>query len=202
MENREAIAAILEDCENVFAEEVLTDNASGQARRVAGRFALVAAAGELATQWGVTGWQPGESMTAAITCFKAWVDGYGGQENKEERDMLAQVRRFLEAHTDRFVLIDRASDSHAPKTLNRAGYRKPATDGLSEYLVLPETFKTEVCKGFNYRDVFKLLSGKGYVKSDGGRNLFSRASLPLEGRVRVAHILPSIWGDDEDGSIL
>ncbi len=202
LKNREAIPAMLKDCEKAFAESVLTDNASGQAQRVAGRFALVAAAGELATQWGVTGWQPGESMTAAMTCFKAWVDGYGGQENKEERDMLAQVRRFLEAHTDRFVLIDRASDSHAPKTLNRAGYRKPATDGLSEYLVLPETFKTEVCKGFNYRDVFKLLSGKGYVKSDGGRNLFSRASLPLEGRVRVAHILPSIWGDDEDGSIL
>jgi len=199
LQNREAIPAMLKDCEKAFAESVLTDNASGQARRVAGRFALVAAAGELATQWGVTGWQPGESMTAAITCFKAWLAGYGGEGNKEEREMLAQVRRFLEAHTDRFVLIDRASDSHAPKTLNRAGYRKPANDGLAEYLVLPETFKTEVCKGFDYRDVFKLLSGKGYVRSDAGRNLFSRANLPLEGRVRVAHILPSIWGDDEDG---
>ncbi|MCP5291909.1 MAG: DUF927 domain-containing protein [Burkholderiales bacterium] len=197
LQNRQAIPAMLENCQKVFAQEVLTDNASGQARRVAGRFALVAAGGELATKWGITGWQPGESMTAAITCFKAWVDGYGGQENKEERDMLAQVRRFLEAHTDRFVLIDRASDSHAPKTLNRAGYRKPANDGLAEYLVLPETFRAEVCKGFDYRDVFKLLSSKGYVKSDGGRNLFSRASLPLEGRVRVAHILPSIWGDDD-----
>src|SRR5690606_25099198 len=98
LKNREAIPAMLKDCEKAFAESVLTDNASGQARRVAGRFALVAAAGELATQWGVTGWPPGESMTAAITCFKAWLSGYGGEGNKEEREMLAQVRRFLEAH--------------------------------------------------------------------------------------------------------
>lgn len=199
MKNREAIPAMLKDCEKAFAESVLTDKASGQARRVAGRFALVAAAGELATQWGVTGWPPGESMTAAITCFKAWLSGYGGEGNKEEREMLAQVRRFLEAHTDRFVLIDRASDSHAPKTLNRAGYRKPANDGLAEYLVLPETFKTEVCKGFNYRDVAKLLIGKGCMRPGDGKNLLPKVDLPHEGRVRAFHILPSIWSDDDDG---
>ncbi|MCP5245953.1 MAG: DUF927 domain-containing protein [Burkholderiales bacterium] len=202
LQNREAIPAMLKDCEKVFAEEVLTDNASGQARRVAGRFALVAAAGELATQWGVTGWQQWEAMKAAITCFKAWLDGYGGETNKEERNMLAQVRRFLEANFDRFVLIDRAEDTHAPKTLNRAGYRKPANDGLAEFLILPETFKSEICKGFNYRDVAKLLVSKGYmVPGDGGRPQH-KVNLPHEGWMRVFHILPSIWGDNDDGNIL
>ncbi len=196
LQNRQAIPAMLKDCEKVFAEEVLTDNASGQARRVAGRFALVAAAGELATQWGVTGWQQWEAMKAAITCFKAWLDGYGGETNKEERDMLAQVRRFLEANFDRFVLIDRAEDTHAPKTLNRAGYRKPANDGLAEYLVLPETFKSEICKGFNYRDVAKLLVSKGYMVSGKGRELGHKVNLPHEGWMYVFHILPSIWGDE------
>ena len=86
LENRQAIPAMLKDCEKVFSEEVLTGNASGQARRVAGRFALVAAAGELATQWGATGWQQWEAMKAAITCFKAWLAGYGGEGNKEERE--------------------------------------------------------------------------------------------------------------------
>lgn len=202
LENRQAIPAMLKDCEKVFAEEVLTDSASGQARRVAGRVALVAAAGELATQWGITGWQQWEAMKAAITCFKAWLDGYGGEANKEERDMLAQVRRFLEANFDRFVLIDRAEDTHAPKTLNRAGYRKPANDGLAEYFIFPETFKSEICKGFNYRDVAKLLVSKGYmVPGDGGRPQH-KVNLPHEGWMRVFHILPSIWGDNDDGNIL
>lgn len=196
LQNREAIPAMLKDCEKIFAEEVLTHNASGQARRVAGRFALVAAAGELATQWGITGWQQWEAMKAAITCFKAWLEGYGGETNKEERNMLAQVRRFLEANFDRFVLIDRAEDTHAPKTLNRAGYRKPANDGLAEYLVLPETFKSEICKGFNYRDVAKLLVSKGYMVSGKGRELGHKFNLPHEGWMRVFHILPSIWGDE------
>jgi uncharacterized protein (DUF927 family) len=198
LQNRQAIPEMLRECEKAFAESVLTEKASGQARRVAGRFALVAAAGELATQWGVTGWQPGESMRAAITCFKAWVDGYGGQENKEERDMSAQIRRFLEANFDRFVLIDRAEDTHAPKTLNRAGYRKPANDGLAEYYVFTEIFKSEVCKGFNYRDVAKLLISKGYmVPGDGGRPQH-KVNLPHEGWMRVFHILPSIWSDGDD----
>src|SRR5690606_36909361 len=181
-----------------FAEEVLTDNASGQARRVAGRFALVAAAGELATQWGVTGWPPGESMTAAIACFKAWLSGHGGEGNKEEREMLAQVRRFLEANFDRFVLIDRAEDTHAPKTLNRCGYRKAASDGLAEYFVLKESFKSEVCRGLSYRDVAKLLIGKGCMRPGDGKNLMPKVGLPHEGWIRAFHILPSIWSDDDD----
>lgn len=165
---------------------------------MAGRFALVAAAGELATKWGVTGWQQWEAMKAAITCFKAWLEGYGGETNKEERDMLAQIRRFLEANFDRFVLIDRAEDTHAPKTLNRAGYRKPANDGLAEYYVFTEIFKSEVCKGFNYRDVAKLLISKGYmVPGDGGRPQH-KVNLPHEGWMRVFHILPSIWSDGDD----
>lgn len=199
LKNRQDIPVMLKDCEKVFSEEVLTGNASGQARRVAGRFALVAAAGELASAWNVTGWQPGESMKAAITCFKAWLAGYGGEGNKEERDMLAQVRRFLEANFDRFVLYDRAEDSHAPKTLNRCGYRKAANDGLAEFLVLPEMFKSEICKGFGYRDVAKLLISKGYMRPGDGKNLMPKVDLPHEGRARAFHILPSIWSGDGDG---
>jgi putative DNA primase/helicase len=45
----------------------------GQVRRVGLRFALVGAAGEMATAAGLTGWEPGESERAAITCFNAWM---------------------------------------------------------------------------------------------------------------------------------
>jgi putative DNA primase/helicase len=41
------------------------------------RFALVAVAGEMATAAGLTGWEPGESEQAAITCFNAWMASAG-----------------------------------------------------------------------------------------------------------------------------
>ncbi|MDP3426132.1 MAG: hypothetical protein Q8S17_01970 [Humidesulfovibrio sp.] len=52
--------------------------ADGQVRRVCGRFALVAAAGELGVSFGVLPWPTGEASRAAATCFKAWVDQRGG----------------------------------------------------------------------------------------------------------------------------
>ncbi len=52
LSKREAIAPMVRECEAVFSKATLTDKASGQARRVASRFALVAAGGVLATEWG------------------------------------------------------------------------------------------------------------------------------------------------------
>jgi putative DNA primase/helicase len=87
-----------------------------------------------------------------------------------------KVRRFLEAHGEgRFSMWHRSADDHAPKTLQRAGVRRmlnadgepiktnsqhgaefgdrmPAAlgEGVSfEYFILAETFKAEVCQGFD-----------------------------------------------------
>lgn len=61
-----------------------------------------------------------------------------------------KVRHFLELHDEaRFADIDRSvvDDSYAPKTLNKAGYRKKNDDGNLEFYCYPEVFKTEICKG-------------------------------------------------------
>jgi len=44
----------------------------GQDKRAAGRFALLALAGELATEYGLTGWPEGEAVKAAVIGFNAW----------------------------------------------------------------------------------------------------------------------------------
>jgi len=194
---REAISPILKECEAAFSKATLTDKASGQARRVASRFALVAAGGELATEWGITGWKPREAMQAAISCLEAWLAGYGGEGNQEERQMLKQVRHFLEQHHDgRFTSMSRASDDHAPKTLLRVGYSDKLSDG-THYYILPASFREEVCKGLDHKAVAKLLISKGYMEAGEGRNLCPKIILPHEGRTRAFHISPGIWGDDD-----
>ena len=52
----------------------------GQVYRVARRFALIAAAGQLATEFGITGWEKGEPYWAMKKCFAAWTKkrGYTG----------------------------------------------------------------------------------------------------------------------------
>lgn len=198
LKDRQHIIDEWRDARSAFENNLLTESASGQARRVATRFALVGFAGELASQWQITGWSRGESMDAASRCFKDWLAGFG-EGNREEHTMIAQVRRFLEAHGEgRFSRFESGDidRSHLPRVINKAGYRKSTMDGV-EYYVYPETFKREICHGLNYMEVAKLLISKGYMRPDGNHHK-PKVDLPSEGRMRVYHILPNImWGGDE-----
>jgi uncharacterized protein (DUF927 family) len=190
----------------VFEERFLSNEASGQARRVAHRFALVGAAGELATGWEITGWEPGEAMAAAGRCFKDWLAGRGGEGNQEERAMLAQVREILNRYGESaFTDWDRPAmnDTHAAVRSDRMGYRRSIKDGDNigdvHYYVFPDLFRTRLCKGFDAHTVGKLLVARGYVEKGNAKDRgewVSKVTLPAEGQRRVVHILPTIWEDE------
>lgn len=213
-------ARIRGDATRLGAEMVPT-GASGQVERVAARFALVGAAGELATEAGLTGWSAGESERAALACFNAWLAARGGAGNGEVAAMLRQVRRFLESHGDgRFPFWHRGADDHAPKTLQRAGVRRmvgadgvpiktnsqyaaefgdgrmPAALGEEisfEYFVLAETFKSEVCQGFDAQAVARVLLDHGCLIPDKGRTFDCKPRLPGIGPSRCYRIAPAIF---------
>lgn len=133
----------------------------GQVYRVAKRFALVAAAGELATAFGITGWKNGEASESTKACFFDWLKSRGGNTSQEELSILSQVKRFFEQHGEsRFTPWDAPSDQ---KTINRAGFRK-LVDGGVEYFVLPETFKSDVAVGFDHRLVSKVCVKYGLLR--------------------------------------
>jgi putative DNA primase/helicase len=197
VEHLDKMPGMVKKAQKQFMESHLPDDAGGQSHRAALRFALVGAAGEIATVWGITGWNTGEAMDAAAVCFKAWMAQRGGAGNQETATMLAQVRQFFELHGDaRFTDWERATDDHAPKTLNRAGFRRmDAATGENEFYVLPEVFRGEVCKGFDYRAVAKLMAGVGCLVKD-GRGYDRQERLPTMGKVRCYRINAKLWGDD------
>jgi len=145
----------------------LTENApdaGGQVGRVARRFALVAVAGELATEWGITGWEPGESERAAGKCFAAWLEGWGGNGNKEERATLEQVKAFFEAHgASRFEEWEPKDPDKIQRIVNRAGFVRHV-DGMPKYYVLNEMFKLEVCKGIDHIRAARVLLDAGWIE--------------------------------------
>ena len=55
----------------------MTPGATGEVKRAADRFAVIAAAGELASEWGITGWGAGEATVAAKRCFLDWLNRRG-----------------------------------------------------------------------------------------------------------------------------
>lgn len=140
-----------------FIDEVVPDGANGQARRVAQRFALIAAGGEIASRLGLTGWDQDEAKRGAHECFNAWLERRGGTGAQEIDTALAQVKHFIEAHGEaRFTDFDHQNDR---PTINRAGYRR-VMDGRIQYLILPQVFRQEVCRGFDYKLVARALKDR------------------------------------------
>jgi putative DNA primase/helicase len=152
----------LEALRREFLAYYVPEGASGQVQRVALRFTLVAFGGELATRLGLTSWPQGEAINASVACFNAWLTARGGIEDQEIQAALSQVRKFFELHREsRFTPWDMALAGES-RTINRAGFRRDKEDG-TEFYVLPEVFKQEICGGFDSRFVARLLVERGLL---------------------------------------
>lgn len=202
--------------------EIVPAGASEQVRRVGNRFALVAAAGELGIAAEVLPWPAGSAAAAARKCFDDWLSARGHAGNSEEVSILRQVRSFLERNGDsNFTFTHRAVDDHRPNTPYRYGFKRWVSDAgeplrvdsatdylerststarereaaLLEFLVLPEAFRSEVCKGFDSRRVAELLRDRGHLRCDKGR-MTMQQRLPGMGKAPVYLIRPSIFQED------
>lgn len=171
-------------------------DAPGQVIRVARRFGLVAAAGELATGYGLTGWQGGEAFAAVGKCFASWLDGFGGSSAREDRALLDQVRAFFESHgASRFEDIAATAEQRIP---NRAGFWRDGEDGGRQFLVLPEVFKREVCAGFDPKAAAKTLVEAGVIQPSGDGKATRNTRLPGIGTTARVYVFTGrLWGDGE-----
>ncbi|MDO9633139.1 MAG: DUF927 domain-containing protein, partial [Humidesulfovibrio sp.] len=96
--NRDMLTRQAQEIMRSFESANCPEGADGQVQRVCGRFALVAAAGELGATLGVLPWPAGEASKAVATCFRAWIEQRGGTGPAEMTAGLEQVRRFFQAH--------------------------------------------------------------------------------------------------------
>ena len=132
---------------------------SSQARRVARLFAVVAAAGELATNAGITGWLAGTATKASEKCFENWLGNYGHDNDHEERQILNQIRSFIYQHGEsRFSNWN--SDGFIQKISNRVGFIRN-----SDYLFYKDGFE-EACHTFNCKTAIQILKKHGLLKTN------------------------------------
>jgi hypothetical protein len=105
-------------------------------------------------------------------CFKSWLSRRGTTGAGDAMAMIRQVRRFLEAHgPSRFEIIRNASgtgqddvSSEAQVIRDRAGFRRKNQDtGETDYLILQEVFKAEVCSGYDHLAVREALDEQGFL---------------------------------------
>lgn len=187
----------------LFRSDHCPAGASEEVGRVCNRFALVAAAGELARQFGVLPWEAGEAAEGVGACFRAWLKARGGDGRSEDIKALAQVRRFIEAHgTSRFQpfgSVDAGAEQDV-RILNRAGFVRDRKDGEGrEYLIFPEAWRTQVCGSFDAGFVAELLAQRGFLKKDSEGKPARKMRVPsLASPARFYVVSSEILGDEED----
>lgn len=186
-----------------WKEGYVPAGADSQVKRVSDSFATIAAAGELATDLGVTGWSVGDAGASAAVCFDAWLQQRGGVGNQEETDILRAFRGHFEEHgAAKYVYVNlRPQDD---RTVYRMGYR----DDAGDFFVLPSRFETELCSanGFDKTQVLDVLAKHNYlIKGGDGKPTTQKRvySLDLENstaprkNTKVYHISADIVGGVE-----
>ena len=130
---------------------------SGQARRVAKRFAIAAAALELAAP--VTGLPVGVGMAGVKQCFDEWLEANGAGKH-EDRRIIEQAEDFIAQHAlgTRFM---EWSDKSTNK--DHAGYRKQEGEKL-ELWVIRRVFADEIAQSFDEAKVCRVLADNGLLK--------------------------------------
>ena len=151
----------------------------GQARRIARRFALLAAVLEYAAP--ITGMRQGAGEAGVKQCFNEWLEE-NGTGNREDRQIIEQVTAFMDVN----ALSMRFSDWNA-QTVNQhhAGYRKQE-GSIDEFWIIPVVFEDEVCKGYSQRKVCEVLHNRRWLKkADNGRWQHQRKRNNLASRFYV-----------------
>jgi putative DNA primase/helicase len=200
VENIANLPSVLSEAINATTDKLCPPNAHGQVKRVADFFSLVAAGGELATGAGITGWADGEATEAATRCFNDWLSNRGTSGDVEHMQMLRLLPDFIDMQGDRFTWATRALDDRAAKSFNRAGFRRllsksgavidtdeehhkeygdkmhanDAEETTVEYYVYLEVFNKEICKGFNAKDVTKLMVDRGVFEAAKNKDINHR----------------------------
>ena len=130
---------------------------SGQARRVAKRFAIAASALELAAP--VTGLPVGVGMAGVKKCFDEWLEANGAGKH-EDRRIIEQAEDFIAQHAlgTRFM---EWSDKSTNK--DHAGYRKQEGEKL-ELWVIRRVFADEIAQSFDEAKVCRVLADNGLLK--------------------------------------
>lgn len=188
---REYIEKLSEDFETVggavdamidtFVEECVPKGSSGQVKRVGRRFGLVAAAGEIATSFGITGWEKGSATMAVKACFMDWLKNRGSDKDLEERNILSRLQHFFESHGE--SRFSEWKEDPEFKTYNRAGFKK-YEEGQTHYYVLPEVFRNEICEGMDWKRAGKIGVNLGFIMPSTDGKSTRTEMLPGFGRTR------------------
>jgi uncharacterized protein (DUF927 family) len=201
--DRDEVITTLRNFRTQFIDTHVPGAADGQVISVGALFGLIAAAGEVATSYEITGWSEGEAMRGVGACFDNWVAERGGTKSFEDMKAIELIRTYIAQHGESRSqrLIDEGNGDEPTsdfRTDKRAGFKRK-TDGIWEYMFLADAWK-EVCGGRNATRVARVLAEKGFLLGVKlGESYSDSVSIKGYGRKRLYRVSVTILGGETDG---
>ncbi|WP_234730185.1 DUF927 domain-containing protein [Acidocella facilis] len=177
-----ALAELIRLMMDEFKATNLPHGAHPQVQSIAERFALCACAGELAINWGVLPWQPGDAVVAVSICYHAAINARrAGIEGDEQEQARQAVVDFIHRHDSLFE--DRLGGVVVPN--NRAGWKDDRY-----YYFTDDGFRRAI-KGLNPKAAAKALYDLGFLSKKEGDG--DKKPIKInEKKVRLYHISADI----------
>jgi putative DNA primase/helicase len=163
--------------------------------RAADRFAHVAAAGELLTSYGISGWRPEEAAGAVGSCYLAWFQLHGSGGSLDDRAAVLHFIHYIEKYGDaRFQHYKEGKSVAVPSApqavlQTKLGYRhevKTSADpdselGLDfgaedrEYVLLQDGMTEIATEGrFSLEELVSALADAGLLRMEGEKRQVKR----------------------------
>lgn len=162
-------------------KRALEIESSGPTSRVLGHFATMAWAGELATNFGITGWQKREALNAHFELAKEWCNAQDRSEQWQINTATERTRAFLRLHGD-----SRFQEARSAPVANKAGYRDDKW-----FFILRDAWN-EIHVGHALTDQAKHLFTGGWMVRGDGKNLLSKTPGWVSGRPRAYKVRAEI----------
>jgi putative DNA primase/helicase len=140
----------------------------GVESRASAIFALIALAGEKATEYGLTGWGKDEVLNATIEMFNVWRH-FRGQGQTETQQILREILDYIDKHGDsRFSSILETNNDYKgdnidqrPVVRERAGYWKDTDKG--RIFMFNSAALQEAAKGHDLKFILQALNEVGWI---------------------------------------
>ena len=175
-----------------FVSLNVASDSSGQVRRVARKFGLIASAGEAAIEWGILPFSKGEAYASAQRWFKIWLEQRGGSGDLEMAKVLKRIQDHFALNQSQYVRWDRHpsfGDNNLSQP-NMWGYR--VKDGGEELFIMLAPKVDEIARGVNRKCLLGVLKAKGWVVCDAAGRVRETHSIGGKNRRGIAFI-PARW---------
>lgn len=186
-----------------WVETQVPAGSDGQVQRVAQKFGLIAAVGELAVHLGILPWPPEMVSDACGQLLAEWIAQRGGTQSHEVSEAAQRLRSLIVQHgSSRFEApwIEGSEHVSTEKIINRLGFRRLTAEKEWEYFLLPDAFEKEVIAGMAPKLVKEHLATQGMIRRDAQGKYTVSMRVPGCGQVRLYHVPAGILegGHDAD----